>query len=580
MSGEEKSRMEQERSTAAEPLSRRRFLGGIGGAAVALTVGAASPAGAAPRTAEAEASSLVEQGKQSPQLAKAASRRERAYQIRWQTAKAHHKRPLVLQTTNGDEERYPNRIGNHSKGLPHNSFGEVDLDAYDSLLKAANSDLPDDFAAIRTSGGRRLTNPQGGCAFDLEGADARDFAAPPPPALASAEEAGEGVELYWMSQLRDVNFLDYHSGHPDVDAAVAGLNALSNFKGAKVKGKVTADTLFRDPLPGCLEGPYISQFLWLPTPFGAEYIDRKMQTQMPGTDHLTSYSDWLESQNGFGSLFKLPDPQRRHIRNGRDLSEWVHIDVLFQAYFSACLILGSPQNIFDPETDGGIGAPLNPGNPYLSVRNQAGFTCWGGPHIKTLVCEVATRALKVTWNQKWQVHRRLRPEEFGGRVHHQVTSNRYPGVLHRDILESSVVDRVLSKNGTALLPIAFPEGCPTHPSYTAGHATVAGACVTILKWFYDENFIINQPVMPTPDGLDLVPYQGPPLTIGGELNKLASNVATGRNISGVHWRSDARASLRLGEEVAISVLRDQRALYSEAYSGSTFTRFDGTKITV
>jgi hypothetical protein len=566
--------------TAGVPLSRRRFLGGVGGAAVAWTVAGTGSNELAAQPEPAEADAAAQSGPQSPQRAKAVARRERAFQIRYQAAKSHRSKPLVVHATNGDEERYANRIGNHSKGLPHNSFGEVDPDAYDSLLAALESGDPADFAAIRTTGGRRLTNPQAGIAFDLEGMDAWDVTAPPAPALASPEEAGEGVELYWMALLRDVSFLDYADDHPDVAAAVADLNALSMFKGAKVNGKVVARSLFRDPLPGCLSGPYISQFLWLPAPFGAEYIDRRMQTQLPGADHLTRYSDWLETQNGFGALFNLPDPVRRHIRNGRDLGEWVHIDVLFQAYFTACLILGTPQNIFDPETDGGIGAPLNPGNPYLSVRNQAGFGCWGGPHIKTLVCEVATRALKATWHQKWQVHRRLRPEEFGGRVHHQVTSNRYPGALHRDVLESPVLDRLLAKNGTCLMPMAFPEGSPTHPSYTAGHATVAGACVTVLKWFYDENFIINQPVIPTPDGLDLQPYDGPPLTIGGELNKLASNVATGRNISGVHWRSDAMASLRLGEEIAISVLRDQRALYNEIYSGSTFTRFDGTKITI
>lgn len=576
MSGEEKS-------LTKEPLSRRRFLGGIGGAAVALSVG--STAGAASRAeagieAGADASVLAEAAKQSPQMARAAARRERAYQIRYQAAKANRRKPLVVHGTNGDEDRYPNRIGNFSKGLPHNAFGEVDADSYAALVKAAKTDDPADFEAIRTSGGRRLTNPQGGCAFDLQGLDAWDFSVPPPPALASAEEAAEGVELYWMALLRDVNFSDYQAGNPDVDAALADLNRVAEFKGPKAGGKVTAATLFRDPLPGTLNGPYISQFLWLPAPFGAEFVDRRMQTQLPGTDHLTSYNQWLETQNGFGDNFQRPDPQRYYIRNGRDLAEWVHIDVLFQAYFNACLILGTPQNIFDPETDGGIGAPLNPGNPYLSSRNQAGFTCWGGPHIKTLVCEVATRALKATWHQKWQVHRRLRPEAFGGVVHHQRTSNRYPGALHSDILESPALDRLLSKNGTALLPVAFPEGSPLHPSYTAGHATVAGACVTILKWFYDENFVINQPVIPTPDGLDLQPYQGPPLTIGGELNKLASNVATGRNIGGVHWRSDARSSLRLGEEIAIGLLRDQKALYSENLTGCTFTRFDGTKITI
>lgn len=576
MSGDERSMREDRQPAAAEPLSRRRFLGGVGSAAVALTVGAAKSGEPSPAV---ETETIAEAARRSPQLAKAAVRRERAYQIRLQAAKAHRNKPLVTHTSNGDEARYPNRIGNYSKGLPHNSFGEVDPDAYASLVQAAESGDPDDFNAIRTSGGRRLTNPQSGYAFDLEGMDPWDITAPPAPALASAEEAAEGVELYWMAVLRDVNFWDY-ADNSDVGEALAEINTLSDFRGARINGKVTAQSLFRDPLPGALEGPYISQFLWLPTPIGAEYSDRRVQTQLPGSDHLTKYSDWLETQNGFGANFQRPDPVRYHMRNGRDLSEWVHVDGLFQAYMTACQILGTPQNIFDPESDGGIGAPLNPGNPYLSMRNQAGFGSFGGPHIKTLVAEVATRALKATWHQKWMVHRRLRPEEFGGRVHHQVTSNRYPGALHRDVLESKVVDRVLSQNGTGLLPIAFPEGAPTHPSYTAGHATVAGACVTILKWFYDERFIINQPVIPTPDGLDMQPYQGPPLTIGGELNKLASNVATGRNIAGMHWRSDARSSLRLGEEIAIALLQDQRALYNEHFNGSTFTRFDGTKITI
>ena len=130
------------------------------------------------------------------------------------------------------------------------------------------------------------------------------------------------------------------------------------------------------------------------------------------------------------------------------------------------------------------------------------------------------------------------------------------------------------------MPMAFAEGCPTHPSYTAGHATVAGACVTILKALFDENHVIPNPVVPTADGLALVPYSGPPLTVGGELNKTASNVATGRNIGGVHWRSDARESMKAGEALAISILRDQRACYNEPFNGFTFTKFDGTTITV
>jgi hypothetical protein len=66
----------------------------------------------------------------------------------------------------------------------------------------------------------------------------------------------------------------------------------------------------------------------------------------------------------------------------------------------------------------------------------------------------------------------------------------------------------------------------------------------------------------------------------GELNKLASNVALGRDMAGVHWRSDAKQALLLGEAVTISILRDQRPTYNEPFDGFTFTKFDGKTITV
>jgi hypothetical protein len=54
----------------------------------------------------------------------------------------------------------------------------------------------------------------------------------------------------------------------------------------------------------------------------------------------------------------------------------------------------------------------------------------------------------------------------------------------------------------------------------------------------------------------------------------------GRNHAGIHWRSDYIDALLLGEAVTISVLRDQRATYTEDFHGFTFTKFDGTTITV
>jgi hypothetical protein len=112
---------------------------------------------------------------------------------------------------------------------------------------------------------------------------------------------------------------------------------------------------------------------------------------------------------------------------------------------------------------------------------------------------------------------------------------------------------------------------------------IAGACVTALKAFFHESFVIPGPVVAADDGQSLVPYTGSDagqITVGGELNKLANNVALGRDMAGAHWRSDAEQALRLGEKVAISILRDQRQTYNESFNGFTFTRFNGEQITV
>ena len=549
-------------------LSRRGLLGGLGGAAAVAAVGGVVLEPLLPGGSVAEAEEV------GPQVGTA--RLDAAYQNRIDEANRMFADGIPVQTCNGDEALYPNRIGNYSKGLFHNSIGEVDSGGYQALLDALTSGDPSDFELIPLGGARKLTNPQAGLAFDTQGNDPHQFAMPPAPAFASAWEAGEMVELYWMALLRDTRFTSY-GGSFLAERAAKELSSLTDFRGPKVNGKVTPQTLFRDDLPGALEGPYISQFLLKGTPFGTEYVERRQRTVLPDTDHMTSFSHWLAVQNGNVPATASFDPTRRYIRNGRDMAEWVHIDVLFQAYFNACLILGAPPDAANFPTRGGIGCPPNPGNPYLASSTQDGFGTWGGPFFKTMVCEVA-RSLKAQWFQKWFVHRRLRPEAFGGRVHvHKRHAADYP--IHRDVLGSEALDRVKHEHDSYLLPQAFPEGSPLHPSYGAGHATVAGACVTILKALFDESFAVPNPVVPNSTGTGLVAYSGPPLLVGGELNKVASNIATGRNHAGIHWRSDAVESFKLGEACAIAILQDQLATLNEGGSFE-FTKFDGAPIVI
>ena len=111
--------------------------------------------------------------------------------------------------------------------------------------------------------------------------------------------------------------------------------------------------------------------------------------------------------------------------------------------------------------------------------------------------------------------------------------------------------------------------------------------MTILKaWFKESTKLADlgvTPVQPADDGLSFITYTGADageLTVGGELNKIAANIALGRNIAGVHWRSDATESLKLGEQIAISILKEARSCYNEDFDGFTLTKFDGTVVTV
>jgi hypothetical protein len=552
----------QKGGAASNPLSRRSFFAGVG----ATTAVAAATAGL-PSLLRSEKANADDDGDEDAD--DASSRRGRSYRIRKRAAIAERKIPTPLQIGNGDEARYPNFIGNYSQGLPHSSIGEVDPAAYQALLTAVDTGAPSDFANIPLGGNTKLVDPQGGLAYDLEGTDSGQLTVPPAPKLASAERAGEMVEDYWMALARDVPFSQY-GAEPITAAAVVELNKLSDFKGPKLGGNVTATTLFRGVNAGDLIGPYVSQFFLLPVTFGVLSVAQKFNAYVPGTDYLTNFASWLAVQNGQGPFPANSISGTTYIKSGRDLGAFTHSDITFQAYLFAAQWLLTH------------GAPPNAGNPYLAIKNQVGGFTFGSQYIVDLLGEVSNRALKACFYQKWFVHRALRPIAYGGLVHNTMTGAAdYP--LHKEVLNSQAVDQVFSKYGTYLLPAALPEGNPQHPSYPEAHGAIAGACVTALKAYFSESFVLSNPIVASDDGQSLLPYTGADagqITVGGELNKLADNIAQGRDMAGVHWRSDAAQSLLLGEAVTISILRDQRATYNEPFSGFTFTKFDGTTITV
>ena len=469
-----------------------------------------------------------------------------------------------------------------------------------------------------------------------------------------------------------------------------------------------ASTLFRGSSPGAKDGPYVSQFLLIgngargamgvdpkdarrlaemvvpqgarsdaaaagdATPsalsarardgyveFGAQRIDQRVNAHRPGRDHMTAWPLWLDVQNGAnvaGTDAYHEDHLPRFVGTPRDLATYVHFDQLYQAYFNACLLMFA----------GGV--PFDQGFPSGAAHATRGsFATWGGPHVLSLMTEVASRALKAVRRQKFQHHLRGRPEQIGGMLTLAASDQagaldgaRAPvadmlGKLQQAIpeilrginrhnnrqnrareLDASIfprTDGALTPAGAPeiplarnyLLPMAFPEGSPMHASYGAGHATVAGACVTILKAFFemsgervkafdDAGAVANGVGRP----LDLAAIEAEPdrwfaragfdrmggaeaiyvaddaddrlslkatglapsaLTIEGELDKLAANISIGRNMAGVHFYTDYYDSLRMGERLAVGILQEQAATCCDPFTMRLGT-FDGDQLVV
>jgi hypothetical protein len=547
--------------TPPDRLSRRGFLKSAGGSGALVAATGMGLTGTLMSPALAEADEV---GPLPPNV-----RRVKTYQVRKNAARVYLKEREILKRSNGDEERYGDKRANFFKGLPQNDLGEVDLFAYARLLKALDSGKPEAFEHIPRSkyASRRLANPQAAYAFDLVGVDSHATDMPPAPTFASATAAAEIGEVYWMAIARDVPYRSYGTD-PLIAAAVTDLNAFSRTVGPKRNGLVTPGTLFRGETPGDLIGPWISQLLWFDVPYGSSTIEQRYFVPEVGEDFMISYSEWLAIQRGAApSRSAYFETTPRYINDMRAMSEFVHIDVTFQAYFNAAMIMAG----FGPEA-------LDPGNPYRKSRNQGGFVTFGDAHVFDLVTKAARVGLEGAWFHKWLVHRRLRPEVFAGRIENQLNGSAAYGI-NDEILDSDAVDRVRGLYGNALLPQAYPEGSPLHPSYPAGHAAVAGACATILKAFFDESFIVPEPVEASWDGLTLDPWTGEALLLGNEINKLASNMSIGRCGAGIHYRSDG-AGFATGEAQAIGILRDYSKTYNEYFAGFTLTTFSGKKIRI
>lgn len=370
----------------------------------------------------------------------------------------------------------------------------------------------------------------------------------------SGYSASEMVEVYAMALLRDLDFGSYSVPNPDVQLALDALNAFGDeFRGPKEKQgsnyRVTPKTQFRGNSPESLRGDYLSKFLLLRRPplfasgcapgtadiinaslfFGELSEALTVPQPNPAREFLLTWDDYVAVQNRrIPQKYQPGDFKGRvMVSNGRNLASLVHVDSLYQEYAFAVDVLT------------GSNYPRTPVSPYTKpppptafhARNEGDGPTLGPPDAAGLVGAVALEAARPAWSQKYLIARRARPEVFGALIHKRKTGgseNTY-GPIDARLLNNPAVRRLLERvkemnagrggtnAATYLLSQVFPEASPGHPAWPSGHATVAGACVTVIKAIFDDRAPVLQqiecnPSPACPNANDYPKVQSPPFT--------------------------------------------------------------------
>jgi hypothetical protein len=518
----------------------------------------------------------------------------------------------VANENNRDQFNVPNFAAMFTKTLDHDPITGVASTTgqqnFQILVNATENGQQTTYNSItRHSGASKFVNPQASAACNLMGRDSSAIPMPMVPTLDSEWAGADMAEVYLQAIARNVSFSDYGTGTgTDIDSINGGsitqnackvLNAFgSAYHGPKDSGSVTPAVLFRGTSNGCLVGPYLSQFI-------LQDLHRINQKLLPekqlvpiasNREFGITWNNFVTIQNGlipvpyspsdFGSL--------RYTINGRDLGTSVHNDLPTDFWMQCFNILYNN------------GFPQAPNLPYFNgaMPNEKPFITMGGPDIVAQISAVSRLALQNAWAIKWRATRRLRPEAMAGLIHQKVVTEQNPYSLDKTIfgtlgginLMNWVRSYNLSQlpynqdNDTYLLALMYPEGCPAHPSYPSGHAIVAGACSTVIKAFMDDQVLFKDyltPMVPDPNNpTELIPLADGSenlLTVGGELEKLASNIPLGRDFAGVHYRSDCDYGVAIGEAIAIEFLKDLAATYAEqGFTGFELNKRNGVRIRI
>lgn len=213
--------------------------------------------------------------------------------------------------------------------------------------------------------------------------------------------------------------------------------------------------------------------------------------------------------------------------------------------------------------------------------------------------EGAARAIKTVRRRRINTHLRARPfvlgqlatlrangripdkEPFAGSVDAHLQKLAAARTRWFSLLGAIDTLNQRQQGGTGTLPgevsYLLPAHTPAHSSAMASQAAVAGCCVTLLKALFEMFTGARSPV-PLPDDTRFDLHQRTrPLTLQGELNKLAANIALGPALCAARYPSECRDDLRMGERIAVGLLFEHCLDHTRPVT-LRFDDFDGAQI--
>ena len=433
-----------------------------------------------------------------------------------------------------------------SKGLPHPDQKTPLTATFQQLVSGIQNKNIGQITSVANAN-KKLVDPYTVVDKEIIGKFKSSYRLDPTPSPFSAQASAELLEVYAMALLRDIPFHQWTTLAQDsssvVSKVLSDLNSVKqHLNGPTINGQITVKSLFRGPCPGELKGPLVSQFLYQPIQLGSLYVEQKYECPSNLKNYMTDVSGFLHIWNGGNpSEPIILKGDSRYLITIRDCANYIHLDQMWQPFFMTGTWLLSKIPI----------------GFTCTQRSGAKFISLGPIDLFDIMMNATKLAMNSAWVWKW-TQMKMRPEEFAYQVHLKKT-NPAQGLNFHSILSTDnheILNLIHDLSQNYLLPQAYPEGSPGHPSYPAGHAVIAGAMCTILKAWFDCTATFPNPKIPNVDGSGLVAFTEETLNVGDELDKMASNCGIFRNFAGIHYRSDMNAGILLGEMIAIDLLQD------------------------